>query len=139
MTRAIILSMNLRQYLSIMAIGTAAALSAWCIVVMAIDPVSAGGLAFLVFYVTLLSGLSGLLTILGTIVRARKETENGLALAVARSFRQSLFLSLLVVLSLYLMGLGLFSTPILFLLIGLFGLIEFFFLFRGDKRSGNEG
>lgn len=127
--------MNLRQYLSILAIGTAVALSAWCIVVIAIDPVTAGPLAFLIFYVTLGSGLVGLLTILGTIVRARRIEEHGLSLAVARSFRQAIFLSSLVIVSLYLMGAGLFSTPILFLLIGILGLIEFVFLFLSERKA----
>ncbi len=131
--------MNLRQYLSILAIGTAVALSAWCIVVMAIDPMTAGGLAFLIFYITLGSGLVGLLTILGTVVRARNHDEQGLGTAVARSFRQSIFLSTLVVGSLYLMGSGMFSTPILFLLIGIFGLIEFLFLFHQDRQTPREG
>ena len=131
--------MNLRQYLSIMAIGTAVSLSAWCIVVIAIDPLTAGSLAFAVFYITLWSGAVGLLTILGTLVRARKEGEGDVSVAVIRSFRQALLLSSLVIISLYLMGVGLLSAPILFLLIGGLGLIEFFFLFWGDRKHSREG
>lgn len=131
--------MNLRQYLVIMATGTAVALSAWAIVVMAIDPMTAGNLAFFIFYVTLGSGLVGLLTILGTVVRARKIGEEGVGMAVARSFRQAIFFAGLVILSLYLMGVGAFSTPVLFLLIGIFGLIEFLFLFLQERRAEHEG
>lgn len=131
--------MNLRQYLSIMAIGTAVSLSAWCIIVMAIDPLTAGGLAYLVFYVTLGAGLAGLLTIFGTALRAKKHGEEHLGLSVARSFRQAVFLSLLLILSLYLMGNGMFSTPVLVLLIGVLGFVEFLFLFFEDRKRTGEG
>jgi hypothetical protein len=126
--------MNLRQYLSIMAIGTAVALSAWCIVVIAIDPITAGGLAFGVFYITLWSAAVGLITILGTLVRARKNTEEDVTVPVVRSFRQAVLLSSLIIVTLYLMGAGMFSTPVLFLLIGILGLIEFGFLFAQDRK-----
>ncbi len=131
--------MNLRQYLSIMAIGTAVSLSAWCIVVIAIDPRTAGGLPFAVFYFTLAGGLAGLLTILGTVIRARKHGEEQLSMAVARSFRQAVLLSLLVILSLYLMGMSLFSLPVLLVVIGGLGFIEFLFLYLGERQIVNEG
>lgn len=131
--------MNLRQYLSILAIGTAVSLSAWCIVVLAIDPTTAGSLAFLVFYISLGAGLSGLFTIFGTMVRVMRHGEEHLSMAVARSFRQAGLLAALLIISLYLMANGLFSISVLLLVIGVLGFIEFIFLLLEDHKRTGEG
>ena len=130
--------MNLRQYLLILALGTAVALGAWAIVLMAIDPVTAGGLSLLIFYVTLGSGLVGLFTIVGTVLRARKFKDSGLGLAVTRSLRQGTLLSILLIVSLILLSTGRISTPLLFLMVGISALIEFFFLFFQERHSASE-
>lgn len=120
--------MNLRQYLIVLTLGTAVALSSWCIVLLAIDPLSAGALAFLAFYITLICGLSGLLTIVGTVLRARKYSEEHVGLAVARSLRQSVLLTVLVTGCLALISQGYFSTTTALLLIALVAIVEFLFL-----------
>ncbi len=120
--------MNLRQYLTVLTLGTTVALCAWFIVLLAIDPVHAGSLAFLAFYVTMMSGLAGLLTIIGTVIRARKYTEDDIGLAVARSLRQAILLTLLVTGCLIMLANGYFSTATAFLLILLIAVIEFLFL-----------
>lgn len=120
--------MNLRQYLIVLTLGTAVALSSWFIVLLAIDPLNAGSLAFLAFYVTMMCGLSGLLTIVGTIGRARKYSEEHVGLAVARSLRQAVLLTILVTGCLALLSQGYFSTTTAVLLIALVAVIEFLFL-----------
>ncbi|MFA5945427.1 MAG: hypothetical protein WC802_00755 [Patescibacteria group bacterium] len=130
--------MNLRQYLLILALGTAVALGAWAIVLMAIDPATAGGLSLLIFYVTLGSGLVGLFTIVGTVLRARKFKDSGIGIAVTRSLRQGTLLSILLIASLILLSTGRFSTPLLFLMVGISALIEFFFLFFQERHAGIE-
>ena len=120
--------MNLRQYLIVLTLGTAVALSAWFIVLLAIDPVHAGTLGFFVFYVTMMAGVAGVLTILGTIIRARRSSEEQVGTAVARSLRQGLLLTVLVVGSLMMLAKGFFSTTTAFLLILLVAVIEFLFL-----------
>lgn len=117
--------MSLRQYLIALALGTAISISAWCIVMIAIDPATAGTLAFFVFYLTLGAGIAGLFTIIGTIIRAKKYTEDAIHAAVARSFRQGIMLSALFLACLYLLSRNLFSTGTMMLLIVLVGLIEF--------------
>lgn len=120
--------MNLRQYLIAMSIGTAVAISAWCVVLMAMNPLTAGVLALVVFYATLSFGLVGLFTILGTVVRALRFPNRDLGGTVQRSLRQGLFLTVLVVGSLYLMTQGLLSTLTLFVAVLALGFLEFFCL-----------
>lgn len=127
--------MNLRQYITILALGTAVALSAWAITIMAIDPFTAGTPALIVFYVTLGTGLAGLLTIIGTVMRASRFPEAGAGVAVIRSFRQGVLLSALILVSLVLKSMGLFSSPVLLVLIGILALVEFFFLIFQDRRT----
>ncbi|MFA5946787.1 MAG: hypothetical protein WC813_02070 [Patescibacteria group bacterium] len=127
--------MNLRQYIAILALGTTVSLVAWVIILQAMDPFTAGPLALAIFYITLGSGLAGLLTIIGTVLRASRFPEAGAGVAVIRSFRQSVLLSVLIIVSLVFMSLEMFSSPVLLVLIGLLALIEFFFLIFQDRRS----
>lgn len=120
--------MSLRQYLIALALGTAISISAWCIVMISIDPSTAGTLAFFVFYLTLGAGIAGIFTIGGTMIRARKYTEDTIHSAVARSFRQGILLSGLLLICLYLLSRNLFSSGTMLLLVVLAGLIEFLML-----------
>lgn len=120
--------MSLHQYLIALALGTAISISAWCIVVLSIDPATAGSLAFFVFYLTLGAGIAGVFTIGGTMLRARKTPENDIHAAVARSFRQGVMLSVLFLVCLYLLSRDLFSFGTMLLLVVLVGLIEFFMM-----------
>lgn len=120
--------MNLRQYLIVMSIGTAVAISAWCVVLIAMNPLTSGALAQVVFYVTLALGLSGLFTILGTVIRTLRFPHREIGGMVNRSLRQGVFLTILVVGSLYLMTQGMLSTLTLFIAILALGFLEFFFL-----------
>ena len=126
--------MNLRQYLIFMALGTAVAWSAWCVVLIAINPLASGGLAFVAFYLTLALGLAGLFTILGTAVRALRFPERDVGGIVTRSLRQAIFLTLLVVGTLYGMTTGVFSGLTLFIAILALGFLEFFFLVSSQSE-----
>lgn len=120
--------MSLRQYLVVLALGTAMSISSWCIVMIAIDPTTAGTLAFLAFYFTLGAGLAGLMTIVGTLIRVWRAREVAIDQAVARSFRQGILLSGLFIAALVLVTKALFSFGTMLLLIVLVGLVEFLFL-----------
>ncbi len=120
--------MNLRQYLTVLTIGTAVALSAWAIVVISIDPVNAGAFGFVAFYVSMMSGLAGLLTIVGTVARARRLSDDRVGLAVARSLRQAILLTMLVAGCLTLLSRGLFSIPTALVTMALVAFVEFLFL-----------
>lgn len=129
--------MNLRQYLVFMSIGTAVAVSAWCVVLIAINPVSSGAIALAAFYTTLCLGLAGLFTILGTTIRSWRFPDREVGGIVHRSFRQAIFLTLLIAGSLYLMSMNMFSTLTLFVAVLALGFLEFFFLVSSptDTRS----
>lgn len=127
--------MTLRQYLVVLALGTAMSISSWCIIMLAIDPVTAGGLAFFVFYVTLGAGIAGIFTILGTLVRAWRFPHDPIDRAVARSVRQGVLISGLVLAALSLLVQGLFSFGTMMLLVVLFGLVEFLFLSLSGERK----
>lgn len=120
--------MSLRQYLIALALGTAISISGWCIVMISIDPATAGGLAFFVFYLTLGAGIAGLFTIGGTMIRAKKYAEDSIDSAVTRSFRQAVLLSGLLLICMYLLSRDLFSSGTMLLLVVLAGLIEFLML-----------
>lgn len=126
--------MNLRQYLIVMSMGTAVAISAWCVVLIAMNPLTSGVLALIVFYVTLTLGLAGLFTILGTVIRALRFPTREIGGMVNRSLRQGIFLTLLVVGSLYLMTQGMFSTLTLFIAVLALGFLEFFFLVSSKEE-----
>lgn len=126
--------MNLRQYLIVMSMGTAVAISAWCVVLIAMNPLTSGVLALIVFYVTLTLGLAGLFTILGTVIRALRFPTREIGGMVNRSLRQGIFLTLLVIGSLYLMTQGMFSTLTLFIAVLALGFLEFFFLVSSKEE-----
>ncbi len=131
--------MNLRQYLIVMSMGTAVAISAWCLVVIGINPVTSGTLAGVIFYFTLGLGLAGLFTISGTSVRAYRYPEAQIGATVTRSLRQGIFLTILVLVCLYLMTQGLLSTLTVIMAVVALGFLEFFFLVssrEGDSRGG---
>lgn len=131
--------MNLRQYLIVMAMGTAVAISAWCIVLIAMNPLTSGPLALVAFYVTLSLGLLGLFTILGTVIRTLRFPHRDVGGMVNRSLRQGLFLTLLMVGSLYLMTQGMLSTLTLFIAVLALGFLEFFFLVSSKTEIDSVG
>jgi hypothetical protein len=130
--------MNLRQYLVVLSIGTAAALSAWCVVLMAINPLTSGTLALVAFYATLSLGLAGFFTIIGTLARTARFPGRDVGAVVTRSLRQAVFLTILAVGSLYFMSAGLFSTLTLFIAVLALGFLEFFFLVSRPEE-GTDG
>jgi hypothetical protein len=130
--------MSLKQYLSTFAIGTAAALSAWCVVLIAINPLASGAVALLIFYITLGLGLVGVFTILGTSIRALRSKHVMLNAVVARSLRQAVFLTALVLLCLYLMTKGLLTTLAVIMAVVALGFLEFFFLVSDTDTKNVE-
>lgn len=120
--------MTLRQYLLALSFGTASAIAAAAIVIFSIDPVTAGNVAFATLYVTLGAACVGLVTIVGTLWRVRKNTTEGVGDAVARSLRQGVFLAVLALVALYLSAHGYLTIWTTLLLVAFVTLVEFFFL-----------
>lgn len=120
--------MTLRDYLIALSVGTLAALAAAGIVIFAIDPVSAGGLAFLALYVTIGSAGIGLFSLIGTLVRMLRNPQADVGMVVARSLRQGIFFSVLLVVALSLSSHNMLTVWTVLLLVILVTLVEFFFL-----------
>lgn len=120
--------MTLRQYLVVLALGTAMSISSWCIVMIAIDPATAGTLAYVVFYLTLGAGVAGVCTMIGTTFRSRKYPDRPIDQAVARSLRQGIVLAALFTTCLVLLSQSLFSLGTMVTLVALAALVEALFL-----------
>ncbi|MDP2631522.1 MAG: hypothetical protein Q8P30_01995 [Candidatus Uhrbacteria bacterium] len=117
--------MNIRQYILLLSIGTAMAWSAWFVVLISIDPATAGWQAFLIFYVTLFTSLAGLFMTISTVVRVQRFPVRDLGDLVHISLRQGLALSLLVTVALILMSQNLLTWWTLLLLVLSIIFIEF--------------
>lgn len=120
--------MTLRQYLLALSFGTVAAIAAAAIILLMIDPVTASLLAFATLYVTVGAALIGLLTIIGTLWRVHSNKTGDVGDAVARSLRQGVFLSVLVLVALFLSSHGFLTIWTALLLVVFVTLVEFFFL-----------
>ncbi len=126
--------MTLRQYLVVLALGTAMSISSWCIILIAIDPATAGMLAYAVFYLTLGAGVAGLCTMSATLFRSWKYPDRSIDHAVARSLRQGIVLAALFITCLVLLSQSLFSFGTMVTLIALAALVETLFLSISAKR-----
>ncbi len=94
------LSMSLREYLLILLSGTCAASIGWFVVLMSINPYTAGVFGFVAFYLTLFLAVLGCTAMIGTLVRARKvesHDEAGILRVLVRSLRQGALLGAIVV------------------------------------------
>lgn len=126
--------MNLRDYLIALSFGTLAALTAAGIVLFAIDPATAGPLAFFALYITLGAAAAGFFSIVGTLIRVHREQSSDVGVAVARSLRQAVFFASLVLAALWLSARGILTVWTVLLLVILVTLVEFFFL-AGKKNA----
>lgn len=122
--------MTLRQYLVLLGVGTAIALAAAAIVLVAIDPVTAGSFAFAAFAITLGAALVGLFTIIGTTVRVARHKQEDVGHAVAMSLRQGVFLSGMLLVALFLSSRGALTMLTAIVLVAAVTLVELVFLVR---------
>jgi len=121
--------MTLRQYLALMAVGTAISWSGVVLIVTAVDPADTQPVVFAILYVCLFLGLTGLLSILGFLLRVwLLRQEFLLSRQVLVSFRQAVMLSVLLVAVLGLQSHGLLNLLNGFLLVAALTLVEFFFI-----------
>lgn len=124
--------MTLKKYLNLMSILTVLCWLAWALVIFFINPNQSGLIGFILFYFSLFLAVTGTFAILGFIIRARI-SKKPIFKQVEISFRQSIWIALLVVLILILQGLTLLrwwnaSFLVLFLVF-----LELFFLESGRK------
>ncbi len=130
--------MTLRQYTIILGLGTAIIWSAWFLVLTNIDPLTAGALGFVIFYATLLGGLTGLFTTIATIIRAWREPTRDVEEVVVASLRQAGILALLLLCALILARNGLFNWLTVVGLLIAVGLLETIFILRKKPIKHHE-
>lgn len=130
--------MNIKQYIAIFAAGTAIAWSTWFLVLMTIDPLTAGTVAFVIFYFTLFLGVVGLFTTILTILRMWRFKKRSADEIVVTSLRQSILLANLLVGSFILLSQDMFTILALLLLLALLGMIEFLFLSAKARKEKKD-
>ena len=90
--------MSLREYLLILLTGTCAATIGWFVVIVSVNPFTAGMFGFFAFYLMLFLMVTGLASTLATLLRSRKveaHDEAGILRVLVRSLRQGTFLGLI--------------------------------------------
>lgn len=121
--------MTFRQYILAMGLGTLIAWAAFLLIVALVDPLSAGTLGLIFFYVALAVATSGTLALIGLFVRTVVvRTQDVLSKQVTHSFREGFLVALLLVAALILQSRGLLSILNTTLLLAVLVLTEFFFL-----------
>ncbi len=126
--------MDLKKFLLSMSFATLLCWFGFFMVILFISPNEIGSLTFLLFYLILALAVTGTLTIVGFLVR-KLFNKNELAFEhVMVSFRQAIWLSLILIISLYLQSKQLLAWWNAILLIMGLGLIEFFYLSHNDKN-----
>ncbi len=120
--------MTLRQYLTWIGFGTLVAWGVFALVVLYLNPDTAGTLGFVFFYLSLFLGLAGTLTLLGFVWRYVKHRDDLLFRHVTISFRQGVLLGVLVTGALFLQSQELLTWWNLVLLVVGITLLELFLL-----------
>lgn len=129
--------MSLREYLLILLTGTCAASIGWCVVLVSVNPFTAGMFGFFAFYLTLFFTVMGFGSMLGTLIRSRKveaHDEAGILRVLVRSLRQGMFLGLIVVVGCVALASKLFSPILFFIAFLLIGVVEFVLLLWEERH-----
>jgi hypothetical protein len=120
--------MSLKGYLNILFLVTLLSIVAFVMVLIYVDPDTTGTIGFFLFYTTLFFSLVGIFTIIGFRLRQIFLNNELLYSLIGLSFRQSIWLSLIIVGLLFMQGLSILSLWIgIFYVISIF-LLEVYFL-----------
>ncbi|MFZ2803895.1 MAG: hypothetical protein WA001_01605 [Patescibacteria group bacterium] len=129
--------MSFRAYILFMTLSTAVAWVAWSIVLFNVNPAETSVFGFILFYVTLVTGMIGSLSLIGVFYRVvllrRKDV---ISREVKVSFRHALLLSFVAVSALALSSQGLLHWWVLFVLILVVSLFEYASLLIQQSRRG---
>ncbi|MFZ2189703.1 MAG: hypothetical protein WA057_03040 [Candidatus Magasanikiibacteriota bacterium] len=99
--------MTLKQYFTVMILGSILCWAAWWIVVINIDPFQDTGLGFSFFYISLFLALLGTISIFAFMIRRFFSKEQlPMFRYVQKSFKDSVFFSGLIIVLLYLQGIN---------------------------------
>jgi hypothetical protein len=122
-----------------MALASAAAWIGWVFVIHSVDPINAGALGFLLFYVTIFIAMLGTTVFFGTLIRLWLRPKEVTYRHTLRSFRQGIILSCLFLAALFLLSFELLRWWSGTLLVILFSFVELVFVSRrseiGNRKS----
>jgi len=121
-----------------MILGSALSLFGFFMVLFFINPNESGIFLFLLFYLSLALSSLGLFTVLGFFIRQWKSKKEMVFYQVIISFRQAMWISIVLVVSLFLQSNGLLNWINEILLILALGLIEFFCLNYQEGKDQQE-
>lgn len=121
--------MTLKQYLTLMSLGTAICWTAWTFIIFNIDPTGSDILGFIFFYVSLFLSLLGTISVIGFWIRQRMTKQDEVVFRhVKKTFNQAVMISSFIILVLILQQnsfLNWWNTIVLFILFGLVEAIVF--------------
>lgn len=126
--------MTLKQYLKFMLIATALCWLAFVIIIFTVDPHEATTLQFILFYISLLLSLTGILAIIGLIFRGHLSSEST-PKKVSTAFRQAIWFSTLIIFFLFLQGQRILTWWNLIIFLLFLTLLEFFFLSHRNQTN----
>jgi len=129
--------MNLRRYLNLMSLLILVSWSCLGVIIFQLNPEITNFFGFLLFYFALFLSILGILAIIGVIIRARF-SKDLVTKQVVVSFRQAVWLSLLIVFFLVLQSLNLIRWWNVTIFILFLALLEFFFLSLNRKTKEKD-
>ena len=128
--------MSFRNYIYLMIAGTLLAWLGWGIVIWSTNPLEAGVMGFVLFYLTLLMGLVGLITLLELLVRVSVLRRAVVLREVKVSFRHAVLLSIVSILALCFSSQGWLSWWVLVVFIAVAVVLEYVSLLIQHSRRG---
>jgi hypothetical protein len=131
--------MTLRQYLSVMLLGTVLAWAAAGVMLVRFDPFAVGPIAAGMLLLAVGVGTTGLAAVASALFRVFLLRRRGLVSRQVRvSFRQGAWIGFLLVLTLLLSHLRLFAWWNILLAVGAMTVAEYFFLISDPSRTAAE-
>lgn len=127
--------MTLKKYLLAIAISTVLCFVAFILVAIYIDPFNTGFVGFLSFYASLFFSVVGAFTLIGFYGRIWSSGNEVVYAHVAPSFRQAIFLAIIIIGSLILQSFRLLTWWDAILFVLSIVLLEFFFMSRMRRRD----
>lgn len=120
--------MPLKYYLIFMSIATLLCWTGWGIVVSNINPTEAGGVGFVIFYLSGFLALVGTFSLLGFFLRVWFSHEQVIFRHLGISFRQAVLFALLLIVALILQGERYLTWWNMLMLVAFLTVVEFVFI-----------
>lgn len=127
--------MTLKKYLIGIAVSTVLTFVAFMLVLFYVDPFDTGIVGFVGFYASLFFTIIGAFTIIGFYLRIWSSGNEVVYAHVAPSFRQAIFLAIIIIGSLLLQSFRLLTWWDAILFVLSIVLLEFFFMSRMRRRD----